>query len=98
MDADHIEHMLRWALPRIVRLTDLVDGTLSFVWNLPDSKTNHDISDTIRANLAIELEQLESFERSVLHERTKNFAAVNNLKFSKFMQSIRTVLSGMKVS
>lgn len=99
LDPNHIKNTLHWALPRIAQINDLVDGPLSFLWNLPNSQLKYDdiITDDVREKLANKLEQLEIFDKTILHDKLKEFSSEHGLKLNNFMQTIRTILSGMKV-
>lgn len=68
---------------------------MSFLWVLPNADAiQNDISDDILAALTVELENAV-YENNQLLSLLKEFSTKHNLKFGKFMQSLRMRLSGM---
>lgn len=96
LDVQHIRSVLNWSVKteRLQSLQQLVEGELSFLWILPKIQ-----SDTIQSEWVGKLvAQLESgdFNKTCLSELLRDFSKENNLKFSKFMASLRTMLAGIK--
>lgn len=100
-DADHIRDVLHWAIgQRIHSLDQLIVGDLSFLWILPnanDNKANaHNIPEHHLDALCEQLERATEFKNEQLLALLRNFAKMNDLNFTKFMQTLRARLSGTK--
>lgn len=95
LDSEHIKTILKWSLPRIESIYDLVGVKNAFLWILPQlSKSEAITNETIDA-LADKLEQ-ENFTRDNLHKFLKEFSSKNKLPFGSFMKGLRGILSGLK--
>lgn len=95
LDSEHIKFVLNWASSRITSLEELVDGKLSFLWILPKLTKDTTLSPEVIESLMKSLEE-QNFTRLNLNALLKEFSETNNLTFSKFMKSLRTMLSGLK--
>lgn len=93
LERAHIRNVLHWASDRITSLDQLVEGNLSFLWILPKIK-NDEIHAELLESLIAQLEKGE-FDKHHLQALLKEFSAKNNLKFPKFMKSLRAKLSGL---
>lgn len=80
---------------RIHSLEQLIEGDLSFLWVLSDTKAiKNDIpDDTLDALTAVLASAV--YENNQLLAVLKDFATEHNLKFGKLMQSLRLRLSGV---
>lgn len=93
LERAHIRNVLHWASDRITSLNQLVEGNLSFLWILPKIK-NDDIHAELLESLIAQLEKGD-FDKQNLLALLQEFSKKNDLKFSKFMRSLRATLSGI---
>lgn len=96
LDDQHIRNVLNWTVSteRLQSLQQLVEGELSFLWILPkiqDDNINQDWVTKLVAAL-----ETGDFDKTHLTELLREFSKENNLKFPKFMASLRTMLAGIK--
>lgn len=96
IEKEHIRHVLHWAIgQRIHSLDQLVVGDLSFLWVQPNvTKSALDIPNDVLDALSAQL-QTAVYKNEQLLVLLKEFAAKHNLKFGKFMQTLRARLSGV---
>lgn len=93
MERAHIRNVLHWASDRITSLHQLIEGNLSFLWILPKIK-NDEIHAELLESLIAQLEKGD-FDKQQLQQLLQEFSKKNNLKFPKFMKSLRAKLSGL---
>lgn len=88
--------MLSWTVStdRLQSLQQLVEGELSFLWILPKIQAENIQSEWV-GKLVTALETGD-FDKTHLTELLREFSKENNLKFPKFMASLRTMLAGIK--
>lgn len=86
--------MLHWSKDRLRSLEQLVEGDLSFLWILPKIQAENLQSEWVERLVNV-LEKGE-FDKNHLLEMLREFSTTNNLKYPKFMGSLRTMLSGIK--
>lgn len=79
---------------RLQSLQQLVEGELSFLWILPKIQDDNIQSEWL-GKLVTTLENGD-FDKTHLSELLRDFSKENNLKFPKFMASLRTMLAGIK--
>lgn len=79
---------------RLQSLQQLVEGELSFLWILPKIQDDNIQSEWLE-KLVTTLENGD-FDKTHLSELLRDFSKENNLKFPKFMASLRTMLAGIK--
>lgn len=79
---------------RLQSLQQLVEGELSFLWVLPKIQSENIQSEWVE-KLVTALEKGD-FNKQQLAELLREFSKENNLKFPKFMASVRTMLAGIK--
>lgn len=79
---------------RLQSLQQLVEGELSFLWILPKIQDDNIQSEWV-GKLVTALETGD-FDKTQLSELLRDFSKENNLKFPKFMASLRTMLAGIK--
>lgn len=96
MDDQHIRSVLNWCVSteRLQSLQQLVEGELSFLWVLPKIQSENIQSEWVE-KLVTALEKGD-FSKQQLSELLREFSKENNLKFPKFMASVRTMLAGIK--
>lgn len=96
MDDQHIRNVLKWTVgtERLQSLQQLVEGELSFLWILPKIKGDNIQSEWVE-KLVTALEKGD-FDKTRLADLLREFSKENNLKFPKFMASLRTMLAGIK--
>ncbi|XP_044751194.1 probable glutamate--tRNA ligase, mitochondrial isoform X2 [Coccinella septempunctata] len=96
LDEDHIRSILHWSVNRITKLSDLLKNDMLFLWTMPKSckLKEHDINSI--TELLKELEVQDEFSREKLAKFLKKFADQQNIKYSMFMKTLRSVLSGLK--
>lgn len=96
MDDQHIRSVLNWCVSteRLQSLQQLVEGELSFLWILPKIQGDNIQSEWVE-KLVTALEKGD-FNKTQLSELLREFSKENNLKFPKFMASLRTMLAGIK--
>lgn len=96
MDDQHIRSVLNWCVntERLQSLQQLVEGELSFLWILPKLHDDNIQSEWV-GKLVSALEKGD-FDKTHLSELLRDFSKENNLKFPKFMASLRTMLAGIK--
>lgn len=102
LDSKHILTTLNWASNRISKLNDLVTPDMKFLWVKPIKKESTidlkylEVVDI----LSKKLESLENdkFSKESLKLYLKEFAVNNNISFSDLMKTLRSLLSGLKVS
>lgn len=96
MDDQHIRNVLNWSVSteRLQSLQQLVEGELSFLWILPKIQDDNIQSEWV-GKLVTALETGD-FDKTQLSELLRDFSKENNLKFPKFMASLRTMLAGIK--
>lgn len=96
LDDQHIRNVLNWSVnsERLQSLQQLVEGELSFLWILPKIQSDNIQSEWV-GKLVTALESGD-FNKTQLSELLRDFSKENNLKFPKFMQSVRTMLAGIK--
>lgn len=93
LERAHIRNVLHWASDRITSINQLIEGNLSFLWILPKIK-NDEIHAELLESLIAQLEKGD-FDKQQLIQLLQDFSKKNNLKFSKFMKSLRAKLSGL---
>lgn len=94
LDEQHIRSVLHWSKDRLRSLEQLVEGDLSFLWILPKIQAENLQSEWVERLVNV-LEKGE-FDKNHLLEMLREFSTTNNLKYPKFMGSLRTMLSGIK--
>lgn len=96
LDDQHIRNVLNWSVSteRLQSLQQLVEGELSFLWILPKIQDDNIQSEWV-GKLVTALETGD-FDKTQLSELLRDFSKENNLKFPKFMASLRTMLAGIK--
>lgn len=96
LDDQHIRSVLNWSVSteRLQSLQQLVEGELSFLWILPKLHEDNIQSEWV-AKLVAALEAGD-FDKTQLLSLLRDFSKENNLKFPKFMASLRTMLAGIK--
>lgn len=96
MDDQHIRNVLSWTVSteRLQSLQQLVEGELSFLWILPKIQADN-LNQEWVGKLVTALETGD-FDKTHLTELLREFSKENNLKFPKFMASLRTMLAGIK--
>lgn len=96
LDDQHIRSVLNWCVSteRLQSLQQLVEGELSFLWVLPKIQSENIQSEWVE-KLVTALEKGD-FSKQQLSELLREFSKENNLKFPKFMASVRTMLAGIK--
>lgn len=96
LDDQHIRNVLNWSVgtERLQSLQQLVEGELSFLWILPKIQQDNIQSEWV-GKLVTTLENGD-FDKTHLSELLRDFSKENNLKFPKFMASLRTMLAGIK--
>lgn len=81
-------------MDRLQSLQQLVEGDLSFLWILPKIQDDNIQSEWVE-KLVTALEK-NQFDKTHLKELLQQFSKENNLKFPKFMKSLRSMLGGIK--
>lgn len=96
LDDQHIRTVLNWSVntDRLQSLQQLVEGELSFLWILPKIQQDNIQSEWVE-KLVTKLEN-DDFNKVHLSELLRDFSTENNLKFPKFMASLRAMLAGIK--
>lgn len=94
LDEQHIRNVLHWSVPRLESLQQLVEGNLSFLWILPKIQDDNLKSEWIE-KLVTALEN-NDFDKTHLRDLLREFSKENDLKFPKFMTSLRLILGGIK--
>lgn len=96
LDDQHIRNVLNWSVStdRLQSLQQLVEGELSFLWILPKIQEDNIQSEWV-GKLVTALEKGD-FDKTNLSELLREFSKENNLKFPKFMGTLRTMLAGIK--
>lgn len=114
LDVNHVKNILQTTACRISSIQELVGKKLSFLWILPKTEIGDlpkgtfiitDLNSILIASLYLEtldellkgLEQQE-FNKAPINKFLKDFASKEQLKFSTFMRSLRSILSGLDVS
>ncbi|KAL1490344.1 hypothetical protein ABEB36_013058 [Hypothenemus hampei] len=96
VDQQHIEHILKWSLNRISKLSELFSPDLRFIWTLPESYEVDKSVFSVLSGLKERLSKLEKFDRQELNATLKQISSEHNLKYGMLMKSLRTILSGLK--
>lgn len=91
---EHIKTVIQWASNRMTSLGELVEGKLAFLWIVPKLQ-KAELTPEILDELVSKLES-ENFTKDNLQSLLKDFSTKNNLTFSNFMRTLRTMLSGLK--
>lgn len=96
LDDQHIRSVLNWSVSteRLQSLQQLVEGELSFLWILPNIHDDNIQSEWV-GKLVAALESGD-FDKTQLSSLLRDFSKENNLKFPKFMASLRSMLAGIK--
>lgn len=96
MDDQHIRSVLNWSVntERLQSLQQLVEGELSFLWILPKIQEDNITSEWVEK--LVNALETGDFDKTQLSELLREFSKENNLKFPKFMASLRGMLAGIK--
>uniref|UniRef100_A0A1Y1KQ26 Nondiscriminating glutamyl-tRNA synthetase EARS2, mitochondrial n=1 Tax=Photinus pyralis TaxID=7054 RepID=A0A1Y1KQ26_PHOPY len=97
LDEQYIKSVLSWTRARINRLNDLVSNELAFLWIPPAENRAKQEHVRLIKNVIEKLEEQESLTKDSLKLLFKEICSQNNIKFSAFMQMLRSALSGLKV-
>lgn len=99
LDDQYVEMILRWSLNRIDRLSDLVDDNLSFIWVVPKDipALDEEYNKVVRSLVKV-IEMQDSLTKDKLKHFLKDFAKENGVTYAVFMKTLRSLLSGLKVS
>lgn len=93
LDVNHVKNILQTTACRISSIQELVGKKLSFLWILPKTEIG-DLPKETLDELLKGLEQQE-FNKTPINKFLKDFASKEQLKFSTFMRSLRSILSGL---
>lgn len=90
----HLKNVLIWSTQRIGKIEELVSSKFAFLWVLPGTKPDVDLS--VLPMLVKEMADFESFDQNALKAFLKGFSGRNNVRFSDLMKILRSVLSGLQ--
>lgn len=93
LDPEHIKNVLHWAGYRLPSIKKLVEDKMSFLWVLPKTQ-KCDIPRQLLDDLVVLLED-GKFNKINLQKLLKDFSDSKDLKFSDFMKTMRSILSGL---
>ncbi|XP_060526036.1 probable glutamate--tRNA ligase, mitochondrial [Cylas formicarius] len=91
----HIENILKLALNRIDKLSDLVANKMKFLWMSPAMGPLNQELDTVLEHLRITLLGEENLTKDSVSILLKNFSNKHSLNYGSFMKDLRTILSGL---
>lgn len=98
LDEDYIRDVLqRWACDRLTSLQKLLENDSQFLWILPDLK-DLDIDADARFDVdkLIEVFNRTEFQAEQLYSAMRNFCKEHKLKTTKFLMTMRALLSHTK--
>lgn len=98
LDDDFIRDVLqRWTCDRLTSLQQLLENDSQFLWILPDLKDlNIDADARFDVDKLIEVLNRTEFKEEQLYSALRNFCKEQKLKTSKFMMTMRALLSHTK--
>lgn len=100
IDENYIKYVLNWSVDRIDKLSDLLSPEFEFLWSVPDnySKITENDLQIIKTFTKTYEQNNEEMNREKMNAFLKKYAKENSIKFSKFMKTLRMILSGLEVN
>ncbi|KAJ8969826.1 hypothetical protein NQ317_019533 [Molorchus minor] len=93
---EHIKNILHWASNRIEKLDDLLSKNLEFIWTIPKAQDIKNYDASLFELLRTKLKSQDEFSIDRVSTLLKAFCMENEVKYSNFMKTLRSVLSGLK--
>ncbi|XP_050421432.1 probable glutamate--tRNA ligase, mitochondrial [Adelges cooleyi] len=98
LSESHLENILLWSVERITNINELVNENFKFIWMKPSESSlqtmNYDKE--LIMQLKEHLLNMDSFDVDNLGETLHKFSKSNNIIYSKFMKTLRNIISGLK--
>lgn len=98
LEENHVREVLQhWACDRLTSVQQLVENDSQFFWILPDLKDlKIDADASFDLDKLIEVLNRTEFNEDQLHSSLRKFCKEHKLKTSKFMMTMRALLSDTK--